>query len=108
MDTADMPLGPHCENKDAKKPQPASIELFNECLPYSPYIHFKLLSLDEQGEEPHFPIPEIMKGINNSGIEHYLCIEYEGWIPDFHPERDPIEETRKCVDLIRRYQSNDK
>jgi hypothetical protein len=104
LDTEDLPLGAHCENINAGKPEPEPIESFLACLPYSPYVHFKLLSLDEQGEEPHFPIQAMMEGINNSDLEHYLCIEYEGWIPDIHPDRDPIKETGRCVELIRRYQ----
>ena len=58
----------------------------------------------ENGEEPHFPIPEVMDAINNSSIDHLLCLEYEGWIPDVVPERDSYEETRKCVEMVRRYQ----
>lgn len=108
MDREDLPLGAHCEEITASKPESASIELFRDCLPYSPYIHFKLLSLDEQGEETHFPIPDIMKAINGSGKEHYLCIEYEGWIPDIHPERDTVKETIRCVELVRKYQQSRK
>ena len=104
IDTPDLPLGAHCEDPSAGKPTPEPIELFEECLPYSPYIHFKLLSLDENGEEPHFPIPQMMEMINNSPIDHYLCVEYEGWIPDIHPERDSLAETKRCIELIRRYQ----
>ena len=104
MDTPDLPLGAHCEDPSAGKPTSEPIELFKECMPYSPYVHFKLLSLDEQGEEPHFPIPEMMNMINNSPIDHYLCVEYEGWIPDIHPERDSRVETKRCIELIRRYQ----
>lgn len=104
MDTPDLPLGAHCEDPSAGKPTSEPIELFKECMPYSPYVHFKLLSLDEQGEEPHFPIPEMMNMINNSPIDHYLCVEYEGWIPDIHPERDSRTETKRCIELIRRYQ----
>lgn len=104
FDTPDLPLGPHCEDPSAGKPTPASMDLFRECMPYSPYIHFKLLSLDENGEEPHFPIPEMMDAINQSAIDHYLCVEYEGWIPDIHPERDSLEETKRCISMIRRYQ----
>ncbi len=103
LDTADIPLQ-HAETPNAPKPQPESIELFAQCLTHSPYIHFKLLALDEHGEEPHFPIPEIMDLINRSEREHYLCIEYEGWIPDLRPHLDAAAETRKCVELIRRYQ----
>lgn len=104
FDTPDLPLGAHCEDPSAGKPIPEPIELFKACMPYAPYIHFKLLSLNEEGEEPHFPIPEMMDIINKSPIDHYLCVEYEGWIPDIHPERDSYIETKRCIDLIRRYQ----
>ena len=104
FDTPDLPLGAHCEDPSAGKPTPEPIDLFRKCMPYSPYIHFKLLSLDEKGEEPHFPIPEMMDIINTSEIEHYLCIEYEGWIPDIHPEKDSLTESRRCIELIKRYQ----
>ena len=103
FDTPDIPLV-HAENTDGGPSQPESIELFEECLPHAPYIHFKLLSLDENGEEPHFPIPQIMNLINKSSLNHHLCIEYEGWIPDINPNVDAVKETRRCVELIKRYQ----
>ena len=103
FDTQDIPLV-HAENTDATKSRSEPVELFAKCLPYAPYIHFKLLALNEKGEEPHFPIPQIMDLINKSGIKHHLCIEYEGWIPDITPNVDAAEETRRCVELIRKYQ----
>lgn len=104
IDTPDLPLGAHCDDPSAGKPTPEPIELFEACLPYSPYVHFKLLALDEQGEEPHFPIHQMMEMINNSPIDHYLCVEYEGWLPEIRPERDSLTETKRCVELIHRYQ----
>lgn len=104
IDTPDLPLGAHCDNPDADIPTPEPIELFEKCMPYSPYIHFKLLALDERGEEPHFPISEMMRIINKSPINHYLCIEYEGWIPEIHPDLDSGKETMRCIEMIRRYQ----
>jgi hypothetical protein len=103
LETNDIPLV-HQEAPDAPPSKPEPVELFNECLPYAPYIHFKLLDFDEKGEEPHFPIAALMNYINTSRQNHHLCIEYEGWIPDINPGIDPIQETRKCVDLIKRYQ----
>jgi hypothetical protein len=103
FDSEDIPLV-HAESVGGPPSQPEPIELFAECLPYAPYIHFKLLSLDETGEEPHFPIPQIMDLINKSDITHHLCIEYEGWIPDIKPNADVTIETRRCVELIKRYQ----
>lgn len=101
--TEDLPLLPHAEDPGAGIMEPEPIELFRDCVEYAPYIHFKLLKM-ENGEEPHFPIPEVMDAINNSSIDHLLCLEYEGWIPDVVPERDSYEETRKCVEMVRRYQ----
>lgn len=101
--TQDLPLMPHAEDPGAGIMEPEPIELFRECVEYAPYIHFKLLKM-ENGEEPHFPIPEIMDAINNSSIDHLLCLEYEGWIPDIVPERNAFVETKKCLDMIRRYQ----
>ncbi|MDR2410289.1 MAG: sugar phosphate isomerase/epimerase [Bacteroidales bacterium] len=103
LETADIPLV-HQEAPCTPPSKPESLELFEECLPYSPCVHFKLLTFNEKGEEPHFPIPELMNFINNSPIDHHLCIEYEGWIPDITPNVDSIQETKKCVDLIKRYQ----
>lgn len=102
--TDDLPLV-HAENPDAKTIKPESIEMFRECLPYSPYIHFKMIGFDEQGNEPHFPMDEIMDAIEESKEEHHLCIEYEGWIPDIRPDIDCVEATKKCIDLIRRYEN---
>ena len=45
----------------------------------------------------------MMKAIGESEINHHLCIEYEGWIPDIRPEDDAEEETRKCVELLKKY-----
>lgn len=103
--TPDLPLV-HAERPEDEETQPESLDLFRECLPYAPLIHMKLLSLNEEGEEPHFPIAELMQAINESPILHHLDIEYEGWIPDIHPDRDCVAETRRCVDLLRRYQKN--
>lgn len=105
LETPDIPLA-HQEMGPDEICVPETIEIFKECLPYSPAIHYKLLKLDENGGEPHFPIREIMDAINESPIEHHLCVEYEGWIPDICPERDSIDETRRCVEMIRRYQRN--
>jgi len=103
IDTPDLPLGAHCEDP-TRIQQPEPMSSFRECMPYSPYIHFKLLAFDENNEEPHFPIREMMNAVNQSPIDHYLCVEYEGWIPDINPRLDSLAETRKCVDLIKRFQ----
>ena len=103
FDTPDIPLV-HAENTEGPSAKPEPLELFAECLPFAPYIHFKLLALDENGEEQHFPIPKIMDLINKSSIKHHLCVEFEGWIPDIKPHVDAEVETRRCVALIKKYQ----
>lgn len=103
ISTPDLPVT-HAEDETEKDVKPETLEIFKACLPYSPIIHYKLLSLNEEGEEPHFPIKELMDAINESPVEHHLALEYEGWIPDIHPERDAITETKRCVEMIRRYQ----
>lgn len=103
--TPDLPLV-HAENMNARNTVSASVTVFKECLPYSPYIHFKMLGFDDDGNEPHFPMDEIMSAIDESELQHHLCIEYEGWIPDIVPEFDCIGQLRKCVALIERYEDD--
>lgn len=99
--TEDIPLA-HVESQGTVS-EPEPIELFYEALPYSRNIHAKLLAFDENGEEPHFPIADFMRAINNSSADHHLSIEYEGWIPDINPQLDCLKETRKGVDLLKSY-----
>ena len=103
LETEDIPLV-HAEMGPGEVCVPETVEIFRECLKYSASVHFKLLALDEKGEEPHFPIPELMQAINEIPNKLHLALEYEGWIPDLYPERDCIEENRRCVELIRKYQ----
>ncbi len=95
--------GSHVKSPGMKSAGPVSIDVFKECLPYSPLIHAKLLTFDERGEEPNFPIAEMMSLIKNSNREHTLTIEYEGWIPGINPHLDPIIETKKGIALLKRY-----
>ena len=95
--------GSHVESPGMKSAGPVSVDVFKECLPYSPLIHAKLLTFDEKGEEPNFPIAELMSLIKNSNREHTLTIEYEGWIPGINPHLDPIIETKKGIALLKRY-----
>lgn len=99
--TEKMPMR-YAEDPDMVQGEPLPIELFRECLPYSPYIHAKFLEFDETGTDPNYPLPEMFTAIREGGMEHDYCIEYEGWIPDIHPERDPYVETLKAIDLVRR------
>lgn len=98
-ETPDLPLT-HVESTSLPT-EPASIDLFRRCLPHASLIHAKLLRLDEAGNEPHFPLDDLMAAVKESGQAHILDIEFEGWIPDIDPDRDCIVETRRCVDLLK-------
>jgi hypothetical protein len=98
----DIP-GLFIETADSEKTEGLSIDVFEDCLPYSPLIHAKFLSFDKKGEEPNFPIAEMMSLVKKSNREHTFVIEYEGWIPDINPHLDPATETKKGIDLLKRY-----
>lgn len=102
IETGDLPLT-HVERQGAVAPAPAELPLFRDCLPFARLVHAKLLRLNEAGDEPHFPIAEMMSAIRGSKRRHIINIEYEGWIPDIDPHLDCIEETRRCVQLIKRH-----
>ncbi|MDQ0468253.1 sugar phosphate isomerase/epimerase family protein [Labrys wisconsinensis] len=104
VSTSDLPLM-HVETQAASS-EPAPVSLFRACLPYAPIVHAKLLRLDENGDEPHFPLRELMAAIVESPIRHILEVEYEGWIPDVDPHLDCIEQTRQCLSLLRRMASH--
>mgnify|MGYP001228759567 CR=1 FL=1 len=93
----------HVENPGMEASGPVSIDVFKECLPYSPLIHAKILTFDENEEEPNFPIAEMMSLIKESERKHTLSIEYEGWIPDINPHLDPIIKTEMSIALLKRY-----
>jgi len=99
--TPDLPLT-HVGDTDAAS-APASLALFEDALPNTRLVHAKLLRLDEHGEEPHFPIAELMSAVRGSNRSHVLNVEYEGWIPDIDPHLDCVRETARCVTLIKRY-----
>jgi hypothetical protein len=99
--TEKMPMR-YAEDPDSVQAEPLPVQVFTDCLPYTSLIHAKFLEFDETGSDPNYPLREIFAAIRESGRVHDLCIEYEGWIPDIHPERDPIRETLKAVDLVRR------
>ena len=100
--TKDIP-GLFVETPDVEKTDGLPIDVFADCLPYSPLIHAKFLTFDEHGEEPNFPIAEMMSLVRNSSREHTFVVEYEGWIPDINPQLDPITETRKGIRLLQRH-----
>jgi len=45
----------------------------------------------------------MMSLVKKSNREHTFVIEYEGWIPDINPHLDPATETKKGIDLLKRY-----
>ena len=102
LKTDDFPLI-HAERPGQPEAEPLPISLFEECLPFSPVIHFKTMGFDEKGDDFHFPIKEIMTAIKQSNIDHYLVVEYEGWIPELNPHLNPVKQTKMAVDMIYRH-----
>lgn len=96
-----MPPLVYPENPTAERFEALDLETFEACLPHAPFIHAKFLEFDETGTDPNFPIDEMFRAINQSSLDHILCVEYEGWIPDLHPDRDAIAETAKAIALIK-------
>ena len=93
----------YIETPGIERTGPLPLDVFKECLPYSPLMHAKFLSFDENGEEPNFPIAEMMSLVKQSNREHTFIIEYEGWVPEMNPHLDPAVETKKGIDLLKRY-----
>lgn len=100
--TPDLPLI-HVEAPDDVTPEPTSLDVFRECLPYSPLIHAKFLGFDEGGNEPHMPAEQLLKMIDKSNIPEVVDIEYEGWIPDVRPDLDSVEASRKSIALLKKH-----
>lgn len=98
---AGMPPLRYPENPGAERLEPLGVDVFEACLPFSPFIHAKFLEFDATGTDPNFPLPAMFDAIRGSDSDHVLCVEYEGWIPDLHPERDAVTETAKAIALLR-------
>ena len=92
----------YAENPGARQALPLSVEDFRECLPYSPYVHAKFLEFDQDGDDHNFPTADLLAAVRDDDYAHDLSVEYEGWLPEVHPERDPEIETAKAVALVRR------
>lgn len=100
--TDDLPLV-HMESPGKLAAGPTSLDVFKECMAYTPYFHAKIIGLDEHGEEPHIPIPEMMKIIKEEPSDQILSVEYEGWIPDLKPDVDAIESLIRIKKLFEKY-----
>lgn len=102
LPTPDLPMN-HVETAEAMTP--ATIETLQQMLPYTEPIHAKMLSFDDAGNEPHFPMDGIFGALNDAKKDYHFVVEYEGWTPDACHGKpvDCVAETRKCVELIRKY-----
>ena len=90
----------YVENPGMTQPDPLPISVMEKCLPNSRYVHAKFLYFDENGEEPNYPERELLQIIENYEKPVDLCIEYEGWLPEIHPELAPAAEVKKAFDLV--------
>lgn len=100
--TEDLPLA-HVETLGQVASAPAELALFEAALPYTRAVHAKLLRLNDNGDEPHFPLDAMMAAVRANDRQLILTLEYEGWIPDIDPHLDCIAETRRCVELLKRH-----
>jgi hypothetical protein len=98
-----MPPLRYPENPGATRFEALAVAEFEACLPLAPFIHAKFLEFDDSGTDPNFPLEDIFRAIRESDRDHVICVEYEGWIPDLHPERDAVSETAKAIELIRHH-----
>ena len=100
--TPDLPNG-HCEAPDVGPQKPETIELFNEILPYSPFICGKFFDYDEAADtDPTQPVDEWCEALRNSTRQHIIAIIYEGFIPEAYPDRDPEEKVFQLYHMLKR------
>jgi hypothetical protein len=92
----------YAENPEAPQAKPCTLDVFEACLPYAPYTHVKFLEITDDLEEPNYPIRELMSLALADSRDHDFLVEYEGWLPEVHPERDELRETSRAVTLMRR------
>jgi hypothetical protein len=97
-----MPPLSYPENPGRQLDEPLDVSVFVDCLAHAPLIHAKFLEFDEDGEDPNIPAIALLDALRADDNDHVICVEYEGWIPDLFPDREPRRETGKALDLIRR------
>lgn len=91
----------YTDNPNLVQGEALSVDVFRQVLPHAPVVHAKFLEITD-GDEPNYPLDDLFTALNGSTAAHNICIEYEGWVPEIHPERSPVAETEKCVDIVRR------
>lgn len=72
------------------------LEKLRDCLPYTVHVHAKAHRFDEKGEEPTIPFNKLIPIIRESNFSRFISAEFEGW-------GDSRENTKKLIELIRRY-----
>ena len=97
-----MPMK-YVEAPNAVRGVATPLDVFADCLPYARRIEAKLFEFDEDGNEPNFPVDQLMAMVEDNGGAFDVAIEYEGWTPGVFPERDAYEEMVKAVQLLQRY-----
>jgi hypothetical protein len=97
-----MPTG-YVEDPGRTQPAPLPVEALEACLPWAPFIHVKYLEPQEDGSDPNYPIAELLAAIQASDREHVLSVEYEGWLPEIHPELEPAEQATRALSAVKRF-----
>lgn len=52
---------------------------WKEIGPYIVHVHGKFFEIDEQGDEPAVPYPELVRALLEVGYEGFISSEWEGW-----------------------------
>lgn len=91
----------YLEVEGAPEPIPTTLEEFQKCLPFAPNIQAKFLEIGDDGLDPNYPEESFLTLLSESPVTHDLTVEYEGWIPGVHPERDPLEAVRAILPRVR-------
>lgn len=68
---------------------PASIDTWQEIMPFIRHVHGKFFGIDESGEEPSVPVRGLVAQLVESGYHGAISSEYEGW--HWNNWQDPFE-----------------
>ena len=93
----------YVENPGLTQPEPLGVQALRDCLPWAPFIHVKYLEPQADGSDPNYPIAELLGLIQASDREHTLSVEYEGWLPEVHPDFDADAQASRALTAVKRF-----
>jgi hypothetical protein len=102
LPNASMPSH-YAENPELTQADPLELGVLRDCLPWSPFIHVKFLEPQLDGSDPNYPIAELLGIVLEGEREHVLSVEYEGWLPEIHPELDAEAQASLALAAVKRF-----